>query len=186
MFPVDFNRRPSSDLRLFYDFLQFPYGFPKGLLCFRLVLIVGLGPIFVYLMISDGFVWISYGFVWISYSFDMLRVDLNRRPSPNLRLSYVRLWFSFGFPMFLICFQLILIVGSRPIFGYFYDFISFSDGFIMVLLCFHSISIVCPRPIFGYLMISHGFPLNFYGFAVFLVNCNRWPSPDLRLSYVFI
>ena len=81
MFPVEFDRRPSPDLRLSYDFLSFSYGFAIFLLCFRLILIAGPRPIFGYLMIP-------YGFVWFSYGFAMFLVDFNRRPSPDLWLSY--------------------------------------------------------------------------------------------------
>ena len=39
------------------------------------------------------------------------------------------------------------------------------------------------RPIFGYFMISYVFALLSGGFAMFLLDLNRRPSPDLRLSY---
>ena len=66
--------------------------------CFRLICIAGPRPIFGYLMLSVGFVWFSFGFA-------MFPVDLNRRSSPDLRLSDDFLWFSIGFPMVLICLQ---------------------------------------------------------------------------------
>ena len=116
--------------------------------------------------------------------------------------------------MVLQCFQLIVIVGPRPIFGVSYvfvwfsigflmvlvcsrnrwplpdpqlsyDFLLFSIGFPMVLLCFRLILIVGPRPIFGHLMISYGLVWFCYGFGMFPVDFNHRPSPDLRLSYHF-
>ena len=81
MFLVDFIRRPLPDLRLSYDFLWFPDGFPMVLICFCLILIVDPRPIFSYLMIPDRFPLVSYGFA-------MFLVDFNRRPSSDLQLSY--------------------------------------------------------------------------------------------------
>ena len=69
--------------------------FSMVLLCFRLNLILGPRPIFGYLMIC-------YGFVLFSYGFAMFPVDLNRRPSPDLRLSYGFLWFCMVFLWFCI------------------------------------------------------------------------------------
>ena len=119
------NRRPSPDLRLSYDYLQFSYGLAMFLLCFRLILIVGPRPIFGYLMIS-------YGFVWFSYGFAMFPIDFNRRASPDQRLSCDFLWFSIGFLMVLSCFRLILIVGPRPIFDY-----------LMISYCFSLVFLWC-------------------------------------------
>ena len=65
---------------LVYDFLWICIVFPMVLLCFWLILIIGSRPIF-------GYLSISYGFVLFSNGFAML-YDLNRRPSPDLRLSY--------------------------------------------------------------------------------------------------
>ena len=93
MLAVDFNRRSSPDLRLSYVFLWFSIGFLMGLLYFWLILIVGPRSIFGYLMIS-------YGFVLFSDGFAILAVDFNRRPSHDLRLSYVFLWFSIVFLWF--------------------------------------------------------------------------------------
>ena len=95
--------------------------------CFQLILIVGPRPIF----------GVSYVFVWSSVDFRMVLVcSRNRRPLPDPQLSYDFLWFSYGFPMVLLCFQLILIVGPRPIFGY----LVVLYGFPMVLLCFCYVS----------------------------------------------
>ena len=90
------------------------------LLCFRLILIVGHCPIFGYLMFSYCFslilqyFWLilivalarssvilcfPMVFHWFSFVFDMFPVDFNRRPLPDLRLSYDFLPFSYGFPM---------------------------------------------------------------------------------------
>ena len=129
MFPVDFNRRTSPDLRLCYDFIWFSIGFPLVLLCFRLILIVGPRPIFVYLLISDRF-------PLVFLCFAMFLVDFNRRPSPDQPLSYDFLWFWIGFLMVLQCFQLILSVGPRPIFGR----LMFSYSFRMVFLRFCNVS----------------------------------------------
>ena len=46
-------------------------------------------------------------FQWFPYVFDMFPFDFNRLPSPDLWLSNVLSWFSYGFPMILICFRLI-------------------------------------------------------------------------------
>ena len=116
LFLLDFNRRPSPDLRLSYDCLWFCIVFLMVLLCFRLILIVGPRPIFCYLMISQGFALFPYGFA-------MFPIDFNRWPSPDLRLSYDFLWFFISCPMVLLCFRLILIVGPRPIFGVSYVFL---------------------------------------------------------------
>ena len=59
----------------------------------------------------------------------MFLFDFNRRLSPDLRLSNDFPWFCI-----VLCFQLILIVGPRPIFGYlmiFYGCALFSFGFDM-------------------------------------------------------
>ena len=81
---VDFNRRPSPDLRLSYGCMVL-YGFPMGLPCFWLILIVGTRTISSYHIISYGLVWFSYGLVFWG-------ADFNRRPSPDLLLSYDFLW----------------------------------------------------------------------------------------------
>ena len=59
-------------------------------------------------------------------------------------------------------------------------------GFAMILLCFWFILIIGPRPIFGNLMLSCGFEWFSIAFAMFLVDSNRRPSPDLRLPYDFL
>ena len=45
------------------------------------------------------------------------------------------------------------------------------------------ILIVGPHPILGDLMIAYGFALFSNAFAMFLIDFNRRPSPDLLLSY---
>ena len=67
----------------------------------------------------------------------------------------------------------------------FIDFNRLHSPDLMVLLCFRLNFIVGPRPIFGYFMISYGLVLFSYGFAMFPVDVNRRPSPELRLSYDF-
>ena len=94
------------------DYLMIPYGFVMFsmlLVFFCLILIVEPRPVFGYLTITYGFVWFSLVFV------RMFLVGFNRRPSPELVLSYDFLWFGMV-PMVLLCFCLILIVGPRPIF----------------------------------------------------------------------
>ena len=107
---------------------------------------------------------------------------------------------------------MLLIVGTRPLFGYLmisFGFVWFSYGFLMFLVDFHrplspdlrssngflwlrkvllhfGLSlIVGHRPISGYLIISYGFVLSLYGFVLFWVDFSRRPSPDFRLSYGF-
>ena len=146
--------------------------------CFRLILIVGPRPILGYLMIS-------YGFHQCCYSFAMFPVDLNRRPSPDLRSSYDFQWF----PMVFYVFAMFPIDFNRrpsPDLRLSCVFVLFSYGFAMFLICFWLILIVGPHPIFGYLMISYGFVWFSYGFAMFPIDFNRRPSPDLRLSYDFL
>ena len=92
------------------------------LICFQLILIVGLPPIFglshVFLWFPYDFamfpvhfhrrpspdLWLSYDFLWFlhwfSYGFDMFPVDFNRRPSPDLQSSYDFLWFCMVFLWF--------------------------------------------------------------------------------------
>ena len=49
---------------------------------------------------------ISYGFFhWFSFGFDMLPVDFDRRPSPDLWLSYDSPWFCYVFAMFPVDFN---------------------------------------------------------------------------------
>ena len=93
IFLIDFNSWPSPDQRLSYDFPWFPIGFPMVLLCFWLILIVVPHPIFGSLMISYGFPMV---FLWFCY----VPVEFNRRPSPDLRLSYGFLWFCMVFQWF--------------------------------------------------------------------------------------
>ena len=100
---------------------------------------------------------IFYVFVWFSYSFGVFLVDFNRRPLPDLWLSYDFLWF-YSFPMVFLCFQLILIVAPRPI-----------NGYLMVSYSFLMAFLLCS-----------------YGFAMFPVDFSRRASPDLRLSYDFL
>ena len=84
--------------------------------------------------------------------------------------------------MILLCFRLILIVGPRPISGYLMFSHVFYD-FPMVLLCFPLILIVGPRPIFG---LSYAFRLFSIGFAMFLVDLDRRPLPDLGFFHDFL
>ena len=124
------------------------HGLLMVLVCFWLIFIVGPHPIFGYLMISHGFVWfsiwfcnvsnwfwivgprpifgyliISYGFPCFCYGLTMFPIDFNRQSSA-LTLTLFILWFLcfpmilYGFSIVLLYFQLILIVGPRPIFGY--------------------------------------------------------------------
>ena len=71
IFLIDLKRRPSPDLRSFYDFLVMLW-FCCGLLYILLILIVGPRPIFGYLIISSGLI-----------CFAMFSIYLNGRPSPN-------------------------------------------------------------------------------------------------------
>ena len=92
----------------------------------------------------------------------MFLFDFNRRLSPDLRLSNDFPWFCI-----VLCFQLILIVGPRPIFGHLmvsYGSALFTDGCGMFLNEFNR----RPSPDLRYLMMSHGFVLFSHGFAVFL------------------
>ena len=127
IFPIDFNRRPLPDLKFicWYPivFLRFSHVFAMFLVDFN----------------RRPDLWLSYDFLWfcmVSFVFDMFPIDFNRRPSPDLRLSYVFPWFSFSFPMFLICLRLNLIVGPRPTF----DYLMISNGFVILFLwiCYFS------------------------------------------------
>ena len=125
---------------------------------FWLILIVGPRPIF---GVSYACLWFS---LWLFYVFAMFPVDFNRRPLPDPQLSYDFPCFSIGFPMVLLCFRLILIVGPRPILGHLMMPMVF-HWFPYGLICFRLILIVGPRPIFGYLMISYGFLMVFLWFC---------------------
>ena len=125
-------------------------------------------------------------FHWFSYVFDLFPVDFNRRPSPDPRFSYDFLWFSIGFPIVLLCFRFIFIVGPRPIFGY----LMISCCFPMVFLCFccyvpnwFSSALARSSVIVWFPIVFHRF---FYGFAMFPVDFNRRPSPDLRFIVYFL
>ena len=146
------------------------YSFLVVLLCFRLFWIVGPRPIFAYLMNS-------YGFLWFSYGFATFPIDFNRRP---LARSSVNLWFH-GFPLVLLCFWLILIVGPRPIFAYFMIF----HGSVWCSYGLAIFPVDCNRLPSPDLRLSHYFPLFYHGFLMFLVDFNRRPSPDLWLSFDF-
>ena len=89
--------------------------------------------------------------------------------------------------MVLVCFWLILIVDPRPIFDYLmisYGFAQFSNGFSMFLTCFWSSALARSSVILWFALVSFGFLL--FRFAMFLVNFNSQPSPDLILSYGFL
>ena len=77
---------------------------------------------------------LSYDFLW----FYMFLVDLNRRHSLDLRLSMISYGFAFvsyGFGMF----PVELNRRPSPDLRLCYDFLWFCIGFLMVLLCFQMI-----------------------------------------------
>ena len=142
------------------------------LLCFWLIFIVGPRPIFGYLLVSYGFRMV---FIFL---FRMFPVDFNRRPSPDLQLSYDFLRFCMVFSWFYYaagCFLSSALTRSSVISCFPIDLYVF----LLVLVCFWLIFIVGPRPIFSYLLISYGFVWFSYGFAMLSVDFHRRPSPDL-------
>ena len=143
------------------------HGFPIFVPCCWLILIVGPRPIFSYLMIS------KFLFVWI-----MFLIDLNRRPSPDVQISYDFPWFCYVFGWF----EPSALARSSVILWC--PMVLYS--FLMVLLYFWLILIIDPRLIFGALMISFGFAWFSYGLVMFLVDFNLLPSPDPRLSFDFL
>ena len=93
MFLVNFNRRPSPDLLLSYDFPWFCMVFRRfALLLVDLNRRPSPDP-----RLSCDFL---YLFVQCSYGLAMLWVDMNRRPSPDLRLSDDSQWFGMLFLWF--------------------------------------------------------------------------------------
>ena len=86
-------------------------------------LIVGPRPIFGYLMIPSGFVCFSYGFV-------MFLVDFNRRPSPDLWLSYDFLLFFYGLPIGFAMFSIDFHLRPSPDLRLSYDFLWFCMLFV--------------------------------------------------------
>ena len=147
------------------------YGFRMVLLCFWC-------PIFGYLMISDGFVLISHGF-------PMFLDDFNRRPSPDLRLFYDFLWFYIIFQWRCHSRWFESSALSRSSVILWFPVVLY--GFPMVF-CFRLILIVGPRPSFRYLMFCYdGLVWFSHGFAMFPIDFNCRPSPDLGyLSYDFL
>ena len=93
MFSINFNRRSSHDLRLSIDFPWF---------CMVSLWFYYFSFIFVFRRPSPDLCYfmIFYGLILLFYSFALFWFDLNRLPSPDLRLSYSFLWFCMVFVLF--------------------------------------------------------------------------------------
>ena len=121
---------------------------------------------------------ISYGFVLLCYGF---RLICNRRHAPDFCTSYGSLWCCIVFSWF--CFVFTWFKSSdlaRSLVILWFPM--FLHCVPLVLRCFWMILIVGSHPILGDLMMAYGFALFSNAFAMFLIDLNRQPSPDLQLS----